>query len=298
VSKRPRGRPFQRGQSGNPGGRPKRTKTIEAKRIVADVKVAARELTPDAMDTLKQIMKDPKAPAAARVSAATAVLDRGPPIRHPGARARPPDHHRSSEWRSCSARVGRARCGGRGRCADRIASRRSWTSLIELRCLDPVRHDDRTALGIRPPPSLRAPPCEAAIAGALEQPERILYLRYVGSTVEILPPRRDPNGRWLPGGRSPNAGGLSREKRELVDVARERSPAALDKIFAIMNDETVPPAVQLAAAGMILDRGYGKPRQSVEVAKQGRTLEELLLAIHEEREAKKAQQRAEGDQEG
>ncbi len=51
------------------------------------------------------------------------------------------------------------------------------------------------------------------------------------------------------GGRSPNAGGLSREKRELIDVARERSPAALDKIFAIMNDETVPPAVQLAAAG-------------------------------------------------
>jgi hypothetical protein len=41
------------------------------------VRVAARELTPDAMDTLKQVMKDPKVPAAARVSAATAVLDRG-----------------------------------------------------------------------------------------------------------------------------------------------------------------------------------------------------------------------------
>ena len=71
----------------------------------------------------------------------------------------------------------------------------------------------------------------------------------------LIPPQRDPNGRWLSGGRSPNAGGVSREKRELIDLARERSPAALDKIFAIMNDETVPPAVQLAAAGMILDRG-------------------------------------------
>jgi hypothetical protein len=38
-----------------------------------------------------------------------------------------------------------------------------------------------------------------------------------------------------PGSRSPNAGGLSREKRELIDLARERSPAALDKIFAIRN---------------------------------------------------------------
>jgi hypothetical protein len=120
----------------------------------------------------------------------------------------------------------------------------------------------------------------------------------VGSTVEIIPPQRDPNGRWLPGGRSPNAGGLSREKRELIDVARERSPAALDKIFAIMNDETVPPAVQLVAAGMILDRGYGKPRQMIETGDRGRTLEEILKAIWYARDAEQTQERAEGDQAG
>ena len=34
------------------------------------------------------------------------------------------------------------------------------------------------------------------------------------------------------------------------------------------NDETVPPAVQLAAAGMILDRAYGKPRQMIETASE------------------------------
>ncbi len=124
-----------------------------------------------------------------------------------------------------------------------------------------------------------------------------MYVRYVASTVEILPPPRDPNGRWLPGGRSPNAGGLSQEKRELIDLARERSPAALDKIFAIMNDETVPPAVQLVAAGMILDRGYGKPRQSVDVEQQGRTLEEILLAIHAARETE-AQEPGESKQAG
>jgi hypothetical protein len=99
----------------------------------------------------------------------------------------------------------------------------------------------------------------------------------------------------MPGGRSPNAGGLSREKRELIDLARERSPAALDKIFAIMNDETVPPAVQLAAAGMILDRGYGKPRQMIETGDRGKTLEDILLAIHAAREAQ-APERAESKQ--
>ena len=119
-----------------------------------------------------------------------------------------------------------------------------------------------------------------------------MYLRHVASTVEILPPQRDPNGRWLSGGRSPNAGGVSREKRELIDLARERSPAALAKIFAIMNDETVPPAVQLAAAGMILDRGYGRPRQMIETGDRGRSLEDILLAIAAAREAE-AQERGE-----
>jgi hypothetical protein len=119
----------------------------------------------------------------------------------------------------------------------------------------------------------------------------------VGSTVEIIPPQRDTNGRWLAGSRSPNAGGLSREKRELVDLARERSPAALDKIFAIMNDDTVPPAVQLAAAGMILNRAYGTPRPMIETGDQGRTLEDILKAIwyaNHAGEAEKAQERAEG----
>jgi hypothetical protein len=77
VSKRPRGRPFKRGLSGNPGGRPKRADTIEEHKIIADVKAAAREMTPEALSTLQTVMNDPKAPPAARVGAATAVLDRG-----------------------------------------------------------------------------------------------------------------------------------------------------------------------------------------------------------------------------
>ena len=58
-------------------GRPKRPATIEARRLFRDVGTAARERTEDAIDTLADIMRDPKAPAAARVSAAQALLDRG-----------------------------------------------------------------------------------------------------------------------------------------------------------------------------------------------------------------------------
>ena len=68
---------FKPGQSGNPDGRPKRPETIEARGVVADVKAAARELTREAMDTLKKAMMDQKAPWAAKIAAAIAVLDRG-----------------------------------------------------------------------------------------------------------------------------------------------------------------------------------------------------------------------------
>jgi hypothetical protein len=65
-----------------------------------------------------------------------------------------------------------------------------------------------------------------------------------------------------------------------------------------MNDETVPPAVQLAAAGMIIDRGYGKAKVEVSVESEGRSVAEMLTALWEAKHAAAAQERAGGDQEG
>ena len=53
---------FKPGKSGNPTGRPRRSETIEARRIVADVKLAARELMPDALSTLQTVMNDREPP--------------------------------------------------------------------------------------------------------------------------------------------------------------------------------------------------------------------------------------------
>lgn len=66
--KKPRGRPFQKGQSGNPGGR---------KPIPAEVKEAARALTPKCLAVLEEVMCNTEEKGSARVSAAQALLDRG-----------------------------------------------------------------------------------------------------------------------------------------------------------------------------------------------------------------------------
>jgi len=59
--------PFQKGKSGNPGGRPKALKAVED---------AARAHTMSALETLARICKDLTAPPAAQVAAANALLDR------------------------------------------------------------------------------------------------------------------------------------------------------------------------------------------------------------------------------
>src|SRR5665213_4259746 len=59
---------FKKGQSGNPGGRPA---------VIAKIQQLARKHTEEAISTLAAIMQDTSLSPAARVSASTALLDRG-----------------------------------------------------------------------------------------------------------------------------------------------------------------------------------------------------------------------------
>jgi hypothetical protein len=71
-----RGRPFPKGASPNPGGRPK---------VVGHIRELAKKHSKEAVRTLLAVMKNAKSPPAARVAAATAMLDRGYGRPGPGA---------------------------------------------------------------------------------------------------------------------------------------------------------------------------------------------------------------------
>ncbi len=68
--------------------------------------------------------------------------------------------------------------------------------------------------------------------------------------------------RFQPGV-SGNPGGRPKVTAQVIESAREHSPAAISTLVEIMNDHSAPHAARIAAANALLDRGYGKPPQTV-----------------------------------
>jgi len=81
--------------------------------------------------------------------------------------------------------------------------------------------------------------------------------------------RRGPDGKFLPGG-SGNPGGRPKAAHRVIDLARENTELAITTLAAICSDEGAPASARVAAANHLLDRGWGRPRQSVEVSELDR----------------------------
>ena len=68
--KRPRGKSFPKGVSGNPGGRPKLPPEI------VELRALCRHYTREAVEAIVLVMTNPSTPGSARVTAAALLLDR------------------------------------------------------------------------------------------------------------------------------------------------------------------------------------------------------------------------------
>ena len=69
--------------------------------------------------------------------------------------------------------------------------------------------------------------------------------------------------------------------KEVEEGARALTPAALETLARIAADTSAPPAAQVSAATALLDRAWGRPRQSVEAnGSVALSLEHLITASY------------------
>lgn len=64
-------------------------------------------------------------------------------------------------------------------------------------------------------------------------------------------------------GRRPGA--VSAARREIAAEAKDHAEAALKVLVDVMGDDNAPHSARISAANAILDRGYGRPGQSIDL---------------------------------
>ena len=79
---------------------------------------------------------------------------------------------------------------------------------------------------------------------------------------------RNELGQFLPG-MSGNAGGRPKLIGEVRDLARQFTEEAVETLASIMRNPESPTPARVAAAQALLDRGWGRAAQQVEVQRSG-----------------------------
>ncbi len=74
--------------------------------------------------------------------------------------------------------------------------------------------------------------------------------------------------RFKPG-QSGNPSGRAKADKTVKALAREHTAAAIERLVSIVKDDSASPSAQVQAATALLDRGWGKPLQQLEVGEAG-----------------------------
>lgn len=89
----------------------------------------------------------------------------------------------------------------------------------------------------------------------------------VSKTPDVIAPLRDAKGRLLPG-HTANPGGRRRTVKKVVALARAHTVEAIQALLEVVQTSPDDRA-RIAAAQALLDRGWGKPSESVDVTSNG-----------------------------
>ena len=76
--------------------------------------------------------------------------------------------------------------------------------------------------------------------------------------------RRAPRSAWKPG-QSGNPGGRPAQLTDVRDAARQRTVIAIGTLESICTDAKEPAAARVSAAEALLNRGWGRPAQSMDL---------------------------------
>lgn len=104
---------------------------------------------------------------------------------------------------------------------------------------------------------------------------------------------RTVSGRFKPG-QSGNPGGRPKTLARVQDLAREYTETSIKVLGEIMEDEDERGATRIAAIQVLLDRGWGKPLQRIDMGKTNyedmtdAELEACIVEKEAELEAKQA----------
>jgi Family of unknown function (DUF5681) len=90
----------------------------------------------------------------------------------------------------------------------------------------------------------------------------------------------NPGGTWKPG-QSGNPGGRPKALVSVVTLARTHTREAIQTLKKIISDKNASASARVSAATVLLDRGWGKPFQSISLQHEdGRQISDgELLAI-------------------
>ena len=75
---------------------------------------------------------------------------------------------------------------------------------------------------------------------------------------------RDQKGRFAKG-HAPTGAGRKPQSPEFRELALSNAPKALEVVIEVMNNPKASNKDRLTAAGMIIDRAYGKPDSTVKL---------------------------------